>query len=124
MNNVFRLIFTSLAIMMASLAVPALAGSLHAADATAPEATKDSPLVLYYRDDCPYCWNVLSHLSDQHRTLPVKEINESTEAASELVQGGGKRQVPCLRIRENNGNKVTWLYQSTEIIKYLDEHPQ
>lgn len=132
MRTFFRLFYTVIMCCMAVVAAPTLATTPDAHGMTtqtvsatkAMPATKEAPLVLYYRDDCPYCWNVLSHLNDQHRTLPMKEINESTEAAAELVQGGGKRQVPCLRIRENNGNKVTWLYQSEEIIKYLDNHPQ
>ena len=126
MRTLFRLFSAGIMCCMAVVATPTLAttADAHVMAMHSAPATKEAPLVLYYRDDCPYCWNVLSRLNDQHRTLPMKEINESTEAAAELVQGGGKRQVPCLRIRENNGNKVTWLYQSEEIIKYLDNHPQ
>ncbi|WP_414500393.1 glutaredoxin family protein [Zymobacter sp. IVIA_12111.31 C1] len=126
MRNLFRLIGAGMMLGMAWLATPALATTSATHDAkvqTAPIA-KDAPLVLYYRDDCPYCWNVMSYLNDHHRELPMKEINSSEAISNELIIGGGKRQVPCLRIRENNGNKVTWLYQSAEIIKYLDEHPQ
>lgn len=126
MRNLFRLISAGLMLGMAWLATPAMAATPVTHDAnvqTAPIA-KDAPLVLYYRDDCPYCWNVMSYLNDQHRELPMKEINSSEAISNELIIGGGKRQVPCLRIRENNGNKITWLYQSAEIIKYLDEHPQ
>lgn len=126
MRTFFRLFYTGIMLCMAVVATPVLANTTEAHGMTVQTVpvTKEAPLVLYYRDDCPYCWNVMSHLNDQHRALPMKEINESPEAAAELVQGGGKRQVPCLRIRENNGNKVTWLYQSAEIMKYLDEHPQ
>ncbi|BBG28850.1 glutaredoxin family protein [Zymobacter palmae] len=126
MRNLFRLISAGMMLGMAWLATPAMAATPVTHDAkvqTAPIA-KDAPLVLYYRDDCPYCWNVMSYLNDQHRELPMKEINSSEAISNELIIGGGKRQVPCLRIRENNGNKITWLYQSAEIIKYLDEHPQ
>lgn len=126
MRNVFRLICVGMMLSMAWLAAPAMAAAPakhEVREQTAPIA-KDAPLVLYYRDDCPYCWDVMSYLNDHQRELPMKEINGSESATHELIVGGGKRQVPCLRIRENNGNKITWLYQSAEIIKYLDEHPQ
>lgn len=126
MRNLFRLIGAGMMLGMAWLATPAMAATpvTHDAKVQTASIAKDAPLVLYYRDDCPYCWNVMSYLNDQHRELPMKEINSSEAISNELIIGGGKRQVPCLRIRENNGNKITWLYQSAEIIKYLDEHPQ
>ena len=126
MRNIIRFICASMMLGMAWLATPAVAATVtaHGTEIQAAPVTKDAPLILYYRDDCPHCWNVLSYLSDHHRELPMKEINLSDAASNELIIGGGKRQVPCLRIRENNGNKVTWLYQSAEIIKYLDEHSQ
>lgn len=127
MRNVFRLICAAMMLSMAWLAAPAMAATSATHGVNKEQAAsiaKDAPLVLYYRDDCPYCWDVMSYLNDHQRELPMKEINGSESAAHELIVGGGKRQVPCLRIRENNGNKITWLYQSAEIIKYLGEHPQ
>ena len=46
-----------------------------------------------------------------------KDINKSEEAAETLVKVGGKRQVPCLFI---DGKP---LYESMDIIKWLEEHP-
>jgi glutathione S-transferase len=34
------------------------------------------------------------------------------------VQGGGRATVPCLKIRR--GDEVEWLYESRDIIDYLD----
>jgi len=34
------------------------------------------------------------------------------------MQGGGKTQVPCLRI-EQAGGEVEWMYESDDIIRYL-----
>lgn len=126
MRTTIRFVCACMTVGWAWLATPAMAiptAIHHNAVQTAP-VTKDAPLVLYYRNDCPYCKKVLAYLNDHQRELPMKEINASETASDELVTGGGKRQVPCLRIRENNGDKVTWLYQSAEIISYLDEHPQ
>jgi glutathione S-transferase len=35
-----------------------------------------------------------------------------------LLEGGGRVKVPCLRIDE--GDKTTWMYESKDIIAYLD----
>ena len=38
----------------------------------------------------------------------------------ELINDGGKYQVPCLKITEDDGS-VQWMYESTVINNYLDE---
>lgn len=42
----------------------------------------------------------------------------SPEHNAELIAGGGKSQVPCLRI-ENQAGEASWLYESIDIIRYL-----
>ncbi len=46
-----------------------------------------------------------------------RDILKNSDFRQELTKGGGKSQVPCLRIEENN--QVTWLYKSAEIISFL-----
>lgn len=48
------------------------------------------------------------------------ELRSTSNAqfAQELVRGGGKTQVPCLRI-ENETGDVQWMYESDDIIQYL-----
>jgi hypothetical protein len=36
----------------------------------------------------------------------------------DLNAGGGKSQVPCLRI-DKEGGDVLWMYKSAEIIRYI-----
>jgi glutathione S-transferase len=50
-------------------------------------------------------------------TLPLKDIHQDREAFLDLLQGGGRQTVPCLRIENPDG--VTWLYESRDIIDYL-----
>jgi len=38
---------------------------------------------------------------------------------SELLSEGGKIQVPCLKITEND--KITWMYETAEIATYLEK---
>ena len=40
------------------------------------------------------------------------------EHSTALLKGGGKTQVPCLRIDE--GTSTQWLYESNDIIAYVD----
>ncbi|WP_193678902.1 MULTISPECIES: glutathione S-transferase N-terminal domain-containing protein, partial [Gammaproteobacteria] len=40
------------------------------------------------------------------------------QARQALLEGGGKVKVPCLRIEENG--QVRWMYESSEIIAYLE----
>ena len=50
--------------------------------------------------------------------LPLKDILAHPEYRAELIAGGGKPQVPCLRIESDAGD-VRWMYESTDIIRYL-----
>lgn len=42
-------------------------------------------------------------------------------AYRDLVQGGGRQTVPCLRIEREGGN-VEWMYESADIIRFIDEN--
>ena len=51
--------------------------------------------------------------------VALHDVNKSPAAELELTQKGGKRQVPCLRIKESDGSE-RWLYESKAIIQYLE----
>lgn len=51
-------------------------------------------------------------------SIPLKEVMFDADNANELTAGGGKFQVPCLRIESAHG-KVRWMYESIDIIRYL-----
>ena len=75
------------------------------------------PLTLYYYDGCPFCHRVLGFLRQTGIELPLKNILRDARARSELLHGGGRTTVPCLRITRPGG--VRWLYESLDIIDYL-----
>ena len=76
-------------------------------------------LELYKYDTCPYCQRVMSYIASSGRTdIVYQDIHRSAEAAETLVEVGGKRQVPCLFI---DGQP---LYESLDIIRWLEAHPQ
>ena len=70
-------------------------------------------LTLYYKDTCPYCQKVFRCMDEHAITLSKKDINESPLYRQELIQIGGKPQVPCLVI---DGKA---LYESDDIITWL-----
>jgi glutathione S-transferase len=55
-------------------------------------------------------------------SLPIQLIEAQHDAKNRaaLIQGGGKVQTPCLRIDDGQGN-VNWMYESNDIIKYLQQ---
>ena len=50
--------------------------------------------------------------------IMLKDIMFNPSNNADLIAGGGKSQVPCLRIEDEHGN-VRWMYESIDIIKYL-----
>ena len=73
---------------------------------------------LYYFTTCQYCIKVRLALWWMGLKLPLKDISLHPKNKAELISGGGKKQVPCLRI-EDEGDEVRWMYESSDIIRYL-----
>ena len=76
-------------------------------------------LSLYQFQFCPFCIKTRRNLYKLN--LPVKYLDamNDNQSRQELLEQGGKIKVPCLRI--SNDDKTTWLYNSTEIISYLNK---
>lgn len=77
-------------------------------------------ITLYHRPTCPFCIRVKNALKELNLTLAEENITTNYEAQRELIEQGGRRQVPALKIRENNGAE-RWLYESGDIIRYLNK---
>ena len=76
-------------------------------------------LKLYMFDTCPFCRKVMREIESQGRTdVELKNVHKSKENMAELMDVGGKSQVPCLFIEGEP------LYESDDIIEWLREHPQ
>jgi len=82
-------------------------------------ASEKSPgLTLYQSEYCPYCHRVRLAAQELGLDLPMKDTFIDRAARAELIAGGGKPQVPCLRI-EQPGGEPQWMYESSDIIRYL-----
>ena len=76
-------------------------------------------LDLYMFQGCPFCRRVTSAIEAAGRTdVAFHDIHKSYEARRQLIEVGGKEQVPCLFI---DGEP---LYESLDIIAWLEAHPQ
>ncbi|MEM7357476.1 MAG: glutathione S-transferase N-terminal domain-containing protein [Pseudomonadota bacterium] len=75
---------------------------------------------LYYSNFCYFCHKVLRFLrgQDYAQAIELRSTSEGRNRA-DLIEGGGRGQVPCLRIETSDG-EVQWMYESDDIIRYLD----
>ncbi|MFC0266650.1 glutaredoxin family protein [Kushneria aurantia] len=78
-------------------------------------------LRLYESDTCTFCHFVEMEVERLNLSIELFNIDAEPAARQELVEGGGRARVPCLRI-EHSGGDIQWLYQAAEIIKWLDHH--
>ena len=75
-------------------------------------------LQLYQFAACPFCVKVRRDI--RRKGLNIKLVDaKQADNRQELLNNGGKVQVPCLRIEKDS--KVDWLYESNDIINYLEE---
>ncbi len=94
------------------------------------EKLSPTQLALYYSPTCPFCHRVLNALQGMGFApdldaadaggIALKDKSQDQAIEQELIAGGGKKTVPCLRI-ERDGN-VEWLYESLDIIAFIDSN--
>ena len=78
---------------------------------------------LFKSDTCGFCFRVRAYVEQLGIELPLRDVHTDAEAFRELLQGGGKTTVPCLRIERlaDTGTQVEWMYESLDIMQYLGE---
>jgi glutaredoxin len=89
-----------------------------AAKAQAAIDEKTNSLTLYQYKACPFCVKVRRVMKRQSLNIATRDAKRSAAAKRELIAGGGVLKVPCLRIED--GGDVSWLYESENIIEYLE----
>lgn len=77
-------------------------------------------MTLYQFMACPFCIKTRRGIHKLGLNIQTLDAMNNAQARSELQQMGGKTQVPCLRIQEE-GKDDAWLYESSEIIQYLEQ---
>ena len=74
---------------------------------------------IYQFKTCPFCVKVRRELKRHALHIELRDAKNDAELKAELVREGGRHKVPCLRI-EKPDNSVEWLYESNDIIAYLN----
>ncbi len=82
---------------------------------------KTSKLALYHYKACPFCVKVRRQMKRQSLKIASYDAKRNEQSRQELLAGGGKLKVPCLRI-ENEDGDVNWMYESSDIINYLQQY--
>ncbi len=77
-------------------------------------------LTLYQYAACPFCVKVRRAMKRSALNIETRDAKRNEKSKDELLEGGGQLKVPCLRIEDNNGD-VRWMYESGDIISYLDQ---
>ena len=93
-------------------------GVKRADDVQAEINQKTAKLSLYQFHACPFCVKVRRAMKRQSLNIELRDAKAEGPYRQELQAQGGKVKVPCLRIEEND--KVTWLYESSDIVNYLE----
>ena len=75
-------------------------------------------LVLYQFYACPFCIKTRRALHRLNVPVETRDAQNDPEHRAALEAGGGKIQVPCLRIEE--GGETRSVYESKDIIEYLE----
>ncbi len=77
-----------------------------------------SGLSLYQLYACPFCVKTRRAIHRLNVEIDARDINKNADYRTQLEQGGGRIKVPCLRIEKDN--EIQWMYESNDIIKYLE----
>ena len=80
---------------------------------------KTESFKLYEFYACPFCIKTRRAIKRLNLNLETRNAKQG-DYRKELELNGGKVQVPCLRI--DNAGELIWLYESNDIIKYLEKH--
>jgi len=77
-----------------------------------------SNLLLYQFKMCPFCVKARRAIKRLSLNIETRDALREESSREELLAGGGQIKVPCLKITDDAG-KTTWMYESSDIIEYL-----
>ena len=125
MSKVIGLIFKPIHILLGTIIL--LVDRL-----TRPKAIKRPPeqqqkidqetdrMTLYHYPMCPFCVGTRRQMYRLGLDIELRDPRNDDQWMTELVEQGGKKQVPCLRMEKDDGS-VEWMYESSDINEYLEK---
>jgi glutaredoxin len=75
---------------------------------------------LYQFKQCPFCVKTRRAIHRLGLNIEIRDARNDPRWNRELIDEGGKYQVPCLRIIKADGS-IEWMYESNNINRYLDQ---
>jgi glutaredoxin len=79
-----------------------------------------STMKMYQFKQCPFCVKTRRNIRRLGLNIELRDARNDPKWNGELINEGGKYQVPCLRLVNDDGSSE-WLYGSEKIISYLDQ---
>jgi glutaredoxin len=76
-------------------------------------------MALYHFQMCPFCVKTRRQIHRLALNIENRDARNDPKWNQELISEGGKYQVPCLKITNDDGS-VQWMYESTDINQYLE----
>ena len=77
-------------------------------------------MALYHFQMCPFCVKTRRQIRRLGLNIENRDARNDAKWNQELIDQGGKYQVPCLKITRDDGS-VEWMYESAEINNYLQQ---
>jgi len=75
-------------------------------------------LILFHKEECPFCLKVRQFMSDHHISYTSVVSPKGAASRKILMQLGGKEQVPFLV----DVDRGAMMYESDDIIEYLQKN--
>ena len=116
--KVVRLILQPIILLVDRVTRPAWPKRTQQAQAELDQKTSNLALYQFYA--CPFCIITRRTMRRLGLNIELRDAQNDPKWQQELIEQGGKRQVPCLRISTEDG-KVEWLYESGDIKRYLEQ---
>lgn len=112
-----RLILTPIVLLVEKLTTPKGQVRSEEEQKKVDEACKS--LALYQFSACPFCVKVRKEIARLNLDIELRDAKNNEQHRQELLDGGGRVKVPCLRIEQDG--KVQWMYESDDINQYLHQ---
>ena len=77
-------------------------------------------MAIYEYRGCPFCMKTRRALRRLNLNIELRDALNDPQHKQDLLDIGGKRQVPCLRFT-NEAGEDNWLYESRNIIHYFEQ---
>lgn len=123
MKSIFRVFFRTLRIVLTPFMllwekVTTPKGMVRLPEAQQKVDQQCKSLALYQFKTCPFCIKVRREMHRLSLNIALLDAQKQPQHRDELIQGGGRAKVPCLKITDAQGNSK-WMYESSDIIQYL-----